>query len=613
MAALHHSSYSKSEQTFTNAFLIPTTFPDQQCFQLFEKIVVCRLKWFLEYYNILTFTQSGLRQRRKTTDHILRLHDIIQKSLANKHNVLAIFIDIEKAYDMVNKNVLLLKLLKFGIAGCMFQFISSFLSNRTFQVRVGSTLSMTKLLENGTSQGSVLSPVLFSLMINDLPNTKITTPALYADDFCFWESGSDVILLNQLCQRSLTTACKWCDENGFKISGAKSAAVLLTKKRKPQPIKLLLQDHAELPMKIEYKYLGITFQRKGTYAVHIQKLAAKFRARLNVIRMLKGTFLGAGKRPLFTIYRSLVRSVIEHGMEAYFFSSSNMLKPLVKIQNDALRLCIGAMPSTPVVCLQHACNEMPLFLRHKQLCLKYKVHQLTFSAHPCMSQIEDCWQGRFPDTSDFCSFSVFTKTELNHLNFTGETLQISNIPTWLLRIPTVDLTLLYFVHQTRSVFIAPVFVSHLHNMYDQFVKIYADGSKILTKARCGIYVADKNLKYSTAFNQFSTSFTSELFAILQALYLIYSLKIVGAVIVTDSLSSLQSITIWQWKKHSFTNKIVLFSPLSVMGYEIKLLGYLFIKIFQETNWRKTTWQNFLQQNLQLKHPMMFSPNMLKLG
>jgi len=127
---------------------------------------------FLEY-NILTFTQSGFRQRRKTTDHILRLHDIIQKSLANKHNILAIFIDIEKAYDMVKKNVLLLKLLKFGITGRMFQFISSFLSNRAFQVRAGSTLSMTILLENWTPQGSVLNPVLFSL-INDLPN-KITS------------------------------------------------------------------------------------------------------------------------------------------------------------------------------------------------------------------------------------------------------------------------------------------------------------------------------------------------------------------------------------------------------------------------------------------------------
>jgi len=125
----------------------------------------------------------------------------------------------------------------------------------------------------------------------------------------------------------------------------------LQKKHKPQPITLLLQGNAELPLKTEYKYLGLTVQRNGTYALHIQKVAAKCRARLNVIRLLKGTSWCAGKRPLLTIYRSLVRSVVEYGMEAYFVSSSNMLKPLVKIQNDALRLCLGAMPSTPVVCL----------------------------------------------------------------------------------------------------------------------------------------------------------------------------------------------------------------------------------------------------------------------
>ena len=98
------------------------------------------------------------------------------------------------------------------------------------QVRVGSTLSMTKLLENATPQGNVLSPVLFSLMINDLPDTTTSPCALYADDFCFWEHGSDITILNQLCLRSLTKLCKWCDENGFKISGAKSDAVLFTKK-----------------------------------------------------------------------------------------------------------------------------------------------------------------------------------------------------------------------------------------------------------------------------------------------------------------------------------------------------------------------------------------------
>jgi len=94
----------------------------------------------------------------------------------------------------------------------------------------------------------------------------------------------------------------------------------------------------------------------------------------------------------------------------------------------------------------------------------------------------------------------------------------------------------------------------MHNTYDQCVKIYTDGSKTSTRAGCGIYIAKKKLKYSIGINKFSSSITSELYAILHALYLVYSLKIVKVVIVTDSLSSLQSITNWNWKKHSFSNK-----------------------------------------------------------
>ena len=93
----------------------------------------------------------------------------------------------------------------------MFHFIRSFLSNQTFQVRIGSTLSMTKRLENGTPQGSVLSPILFFL-ITDLPKRITSHAALYAAGFCFWECGSDITLLNQLRQRSLTKECKWCED-----------------------------------------------------------------------------------------------------------------------------------------------------------------------------------------------------------------------------------------------------------------------------------------------------------------------------------------------------------------------------------------------------------------
>ena len=144
-------------------------------------MVVNRLKWYLEFYSLLNYVQSGFCHRRKTTDHIMHLHDIVTKSLANKHHVLAVFIDIEKAYDKVSKDALLLKLLKTGINGNMFSFIRSFLSNQSFQVRVGSSLSQTKYPANGIPQGSILCPVLFSILINDLPSGIRTRTALHAD------------------------------------------------------------------------------------------------------------------------------------------------------------------------------------------------------------------------------------------------------------------------------------------------------------------------------------------------------------------------------------------------------------------------------------------------
>jgi len=152
-------------------------------------------------------------------------------------------------------------------------------------------------------------------MINDHPK-RITSAALYADDLCFWGRGSNITLLNQLCQRSLTKVCDLCVKCGFKLSGTKSAALLFTKKHNPAPIFLLLQEGTHLPLKNEHKYLGITFQRDSSYSTHIQKVAAKCQARLSVIRLLKRTSRGSGKSALLTVYRSLVRSVREYAMEA---------------------------------------------------------------------------------------------------------------------------------------------------------------------------------------------------------------------------------------------------------------------------------------------------------
>jgi len=91
-------------------------------------------------------------------------------------------------------------------------------------------------------------------------------------------------------------------------------------------------------------------------------------------------------------------------------------------------------------CLHHACNEMPLIIKHKFLCLKFKAHLLSFSDHPALSLTEDCWQERFPDSPGFCSF-MFTKTEVDHSVFAAAPVRIPNIPPWPIRKPVIDLTL----------------------------------------------------------------------------------------------------------------------------------------------------------------------------
>jgi len=179
-------------------------------------------------------------------------------------------------------------------------FINSYISRRTFQVWLGSSLSTTKTLENGIPQGSVLSPILFTIAINDLPKSISSPSALYADDCCFWESGSNIEQLYHLCQTSLNKIAAWCTKWGFRVSPSKSAAVLFTEKRKTIAHKLTLCS-SDVPLIKEYKYLGVIFQRNVDYPSHIDYVHGNCLKRLNLLRMLKGTSWGASKRLLLSL------------------------------------------------------------------------------------------------------------------------------------------------------------------------------------------------------------------------------------------------------------------------------------------------------------------------
>ena len=120
---------------------------------------------------------------------------------------------------------------------------------------------------------------------------------------------------------------------------------------------------------------------------------------------------GSWKKCPSKICGSLIRLVIEYGMPAYFTSTRRQQKKIEAIENQALRICCGAMPSTPACVLQASCNDMPLHLRYIYQCLTYRYHLLSCNAgYPSLSAISVSWHDlyclTYPKFKTFIFFSL---------------------------------------------------------------------------------------------------------------------------------------------------------------------------------------------------------------
>jgi len=186
--------------------------------------------------------QSGFRNGRGCLDQIMRLQDQIIKSIGQQGYTLAVFIDLEKAFDLMWADGLLLKLRNLGVGRNLYCFVRAFLSGRSMQVKVGNVLSKIVSLENGSPQGSVISPLLFLILMNDYPAdpTSGCQLSLFADDFSAWKSGPNLKHITKCLQLYLNRIFEWCETWGLKISMSKTACILFTDKLNVTPIALTL-------------------------------------------------------------------------------------------------------------------------------------------------------------------------------------------------------------------------------------------------------------------------------------------------------------------------------------------------------------------------------------
>jgi len=291
---------------------------------------------------------------------------------------------MEKAYDTTWRYGILRDLYNAGLRGNLPVFISNYLHERKFRVKLGSVLSDSFVQENGVPQGGILSVTLFGLKINSIVsclNAGVEN-SLFVDDFivcCRSKHMRSVERKLQLCLYKLQT---WSDTNGFRFSETKTNCVHFCNRRKQHDHPQLQLGGRLIPVVNQTKFLGVIFDEKCSFIPHLKQLRAKCSKVLNLLKVVSCKGWGSDTDMLLKLYRTFVRSKLDYGSIVYGSARKSYIAMLDPIQNQALRICLGAFRTSPVESLQVEANEPPLDFRRQRLSLQYLCKLKSNPSHP---------------------------------------------------------------------------------------------------------------------------------------------------------------------------------------------------------------------------------------
>jgi hypothetical protein len=341
--------------------------------KMFERIVNIRLTTFLDKRSFFNQNQTGYRKARSTQEHILRLSEAIHNGFKEKKCTISIFLDCKAAFDAVWLDGMRYKLFQSGLPCKMIRLLSSFLTDRSLIVSEGDAQSIPVMLQAGTPQGSCLSPTIFIVYVNDVPNSNQTTMSQYADDINIFTSDRDVLKAQEHAQRSLNEIQRWCSKWRIRLSPAKIKVILFTRcpTHKRTPVILSLFG-SRLTVSEEADFLGARFSSTMTWKPQFDLMSARAWPRINSIRKLAGLQKNLQSSTLFKIYLAFVRPVYEYAAVAFISASNVHFNKIQSLQNSVVK-SILQLPSYISNKLAHNAAAIPFLADHLKAFAKKRV------------------------------------------------------------------------------------------------------------------------------------------------------------------------------------------------------------------------------------------------
>lgn len=343
----------------------------------FERLLNRAVLTFLEENSVLLPSQHGFRPNRSCETALTTITNYISHSIDSRTPVDLIQLDLSNAFDTLNHNLLIRKAALVGLRGSLLLWLARFVTGRTQRVLYGGSRSRSYPALSGVPQGSVLGPTLFSIYVNDMPQSSDTLLVQYADDTSIVARISSPDCSARL-QDYLTRVSDWAHVNYLSVSESKSI-VMRFHTTKCASLPLYTLAGSVLHNVQSASILGVRFKPALAFTLHISGAVAKARRTLGFVTRISRSLGAAAFRALYT---ALVLPKLEYCSSVWHPYQAQLTSKLEGVQHRATRTLFSR--------LGHNRNALPPYETRLQ-CLKWQTleHRRTVARVGLLCRILD--------------------------------------------------------------------------------------------------------------------------------------------------------------------------------------------------------------------------------